>query len=535
MKKRLIVYFCFALTFVLAGCSDQKELSIATFNLTKDQIGNIIVDDSFTIHQQRVTEEKILSLATDKHYLYEIRGEDGTVAELSIVVRTLQNQDAFLFTRLTNQTDDQRVEAKIELAFKGTNRYTLNDFDSTFVEHEHDGTLGVDPTTYPIGLIDFYQYETKKFSVIAGRNYTSKQRTKTYPNEQKSIIRELMSETKNLSLSYQNGFITSTFQLSAEGDEISEQWMLSSKESLFKDETNLMEWISYQQENYKHVNKWYTEDGPFKKLPWSIEPFTEMGYGRNLGNVMDQKALDFYKESHERYFYDFVLNAVVDLHHYRQAKGTDLWETEYTSTWLKKAYGTKAPYIDTRHNEKIALFLYEVGTMMNVPELTYSLLLYGDYLVEQVEVGNTFHVGSGYLIADYYTPYDETDQMTHSSVNHVLGGFNILLDCYLMTGDEKYLTVAMSIHKAFEEIAEDLIRPNGDLWYQVNPDLTFAGTDYEQLTLIDLLDAQDRLIKAGFPRSHIFDLYIHSKYTYLKKEEKTIYDDVINRLKQYGF
>ncbi|MBB5149215.1 hypothetical protein HNR36_001603 [Ureibacillus thermosphaericus] len=33
-----------------------------------------------------------------------------------------------------------------------------------------------------------------------------------------------------------------------------------------------------------------------------------------------------------------------------------LWGTEYMSTWLKNNYGIHVPYIDTRHNENIALF-----------------------------------------------------------------------------------------------------------------------------------------------------------------------------------
>ena len=38
-----------------------------------------------------------------------------------------------------------------------------------------------------------------------------------------------------------------------------------------------------------------------------------------------------------------------------------LWETEYTSTWLKNNYGIIAPYTDTRLNENVALFLTQTG------------------------------------------------------------------------------------------------------------------------------------------------------------------------------
>ena len=64
-------------------------------------------------------------------------------------------------------------------------------------------------------------------------------------------------------------------------NQISENWFLFRKEKLFGDEEVLEKYKNETNHNYLHTPKWNTADGNYTKLPWSIEPGTELGYGRN--------------------------------------------------------------------------------------------------------------------------------------------------------------------------------------------------------------------------------------------------------------
>lgn len=109
-----------------------------------------------------------------------------------------------------------------------------------------------------------------------------------------------------------------------------------------------------------------------------------------------------------------------------------------------------------------------------------------------------------------------------------------MLECYEQTKDEKYLQAAKEIRTAIEYIGEDWIRETGDLWYQVNPDLTFAGNDYEQLTLVDLLNHQAKWESIGETRSALIDVLIKSKLEYLKSENIQLLDKVTIQLEAQG-
>lgn len=517
--------------FLLSGCSiiGEKEITIP---INDKQSITLFIKDS-TLNKVNEQRDSFLSLVEEQSYQYEVYNKNKRTGKLTVTTRTLDNGDVFIFSKLENSTEHPYT-ANFSLQLDEINRYVINDFDQRYVEHKHDGTIGVDLTTYPIGLIEAFFYDKLNYQLIFSKNYLSKELTTTYENGEQSTLREFHSEEKKLSTSLSDDTLQLEATLQSNGEDISEGWVLFSNQPLFENRDNLQDWIDYHIDQYKVANAWLTAEGPFKKLPWSIEPTTQNGYGRNLGIMQNKKALDAYEVKKERYFYDLVLNSVADLMKYRAEKGTEIWETEYTSTWLKKPYGTTAPYIDTRHNENIALFLTRVGHLLNNKELLSSQTRYADYLIEQVEENNTIKINNGYLIADYFSPNSRAS-ITHASLNHILGGMNFLLDSFIETGNKDYLEVAEKIHLGLEELGDKWIRESGDLWYQVNPDLSFTGNDYEQLTLIDLLNSQEKWEKAVQKRSAFLDKLIRSKTSYLVTEKKPIYDYVIDTLKEQGF
>jgi len=526
----LLIFNAIAILLV-SGCSEQGEKNIKV-PVDEEHVA-ILTVENFYLQKKTDSKQTYFSLVEDRTYKYNILDKGEKMGELTVTTRKLENGDVFLFTKLRNYGKNS-LNGKISIKLPKVNRYELNDWDQRFTKHVHNKTTGVDETTNPIGLVKAYLYDIEKYNIVLSKNYISRELVKNYENEKASIVRELISEEKNFYISVNSENVNFVLPLRSTGNDISENWILFSKDQLFENEDNLERWIDYHIDHYQRANSWLTAEGPYKKLPWSIEPATKKGYGRNLGLMQDKAALDNFEEHRERYFYDLVLNSVADLYAYKQKKGTAIWETEYTSTWLNKAYSTKAPYIDTRHNEYIALFLTRVGNLLNIDELKKAETVYGDYLVEQVKVGNTIGVGEGYLIADYFSPYDHA-MKTHASMNHILGGVNILVNCYISTGDRRYLDVALNIRKGIEELGSQWIRDSGDIWYQVNPDLTFGGNDYEQLTLIDLLTTQSLFEKVNIKRSEMLDRFIRSKASYLIREKKEIYPYVIDMLKEQGF
>ncbi|MFJ8103466.1 hypothetical protein [Lysinibacillus sp. NPDC096212] len=482
--------------------------------------------------QKTKSSNKSYIRSTDQTTVYNLFEDGESMGSIKVTVREIDNGDFFIFTQLQNKSS-KGYSASISYPISGNIKYDLTDFERQEIQHEHDHVFGVDPTTYPIGLLKVKEHEDLLTNMMISRNYVSKELITNYENGDKSVVRELTSENKDLKLMNDDNGLTVTLPLQSEGNDLSENWVLISQEPLFKKEEALNEWINESTKQYKEMNKWYTAEGPYSKLPWSIEPETKLGYGRNLVRVQDKKALNYYETTQERYFYDLLLNSVANLFIFQGDK-KGLWETEYTSTWLKKDYGIQAPYTDTRHNENVALFLKKTGNMLDIKELKNSTITYADFLVNQTKNGNIIEVPKGgYLVTDYYSP--QQTKKTHTSLNHALGEMNYLLESYQQTKEKSYLDVARNMRQGVENIGEKWLRENGDVWYQVNSDFTFEGIDYPLLTLGDLLKSQQSWEAVGEKRSEMFDQLIRSKAQYLVESKQEILQSVADLLIDQGF
>ncbi|MEW9109089.1 MAG: hypothetical protein AB2374_07050 [Cytobacillus gottheilii] len=511
------------LLIVLSGCEQPEEPE--DFRLS---LGNTDLTVASVVKEQ-VEDSSLLPIYEDQTYTLELE-EAGT---LVLKTRRIDNGDFLVTAQLTGD-ESEKAAASLKLSVDEANRIELNDWDQTFIERPHDKNTGEDLTTQPIGLFTSSSFEEQRSQIVLGKQYVSTVLTADYENDHKSTVRVLENETKNYQVQQTDESVSLEIELKAEPGEIAESWFMVSDESFFSNAEEQESWITYMLEDYKEANGWLTLGGPMKKLPWSIEPYTKQGYGRNLGVMVDREAIDRFGETGERYYYNLMINSAADLYEYRKEKGTDVWETEYTSTWLKDAYGLTAPYIDTRHNEFIGLYLAMIGDYADLPDLKQAQLDYADYLLEQIAIDNVIQTENGFYIADYFSPYD-MKQKTHASMNHVLGGANLLLDSYIATDDEKYLEAAKKIRTAIEDLADEWVRDTGDLWYQVNPDLTFSGNDYEQLTLLDLLKHQNKWEASGDTKSAVIDDFITSKTAYLLENDVVLIDEIQELLEEQGF
>ncbi|PFA67321.1 hypothetical protein CN378_10765 [Bacillus sp. AFS015802] len=507
-KKAIIGIFIFGVLLSAGGYWFLKGNSLLL------QLGNhskLEISSPFTkVKEIDKTTEKIAG-SKEISRTYVLVRFGMRVGYINITTRQLPNGDFFLFHKL-RALENKSIETNSSLIVNNPQKVDLIPWNETEVSHTHHKNFGTDPTTNPVGRYTF-QTKSEEIQLVQGKTFLTTEMKKEYDTGNESIIRELVREQNASSLSKGHSL---NIKLRAEDNEISETWSIVSEKGFFRSSVEEKEWIQTLSEKKTETNNWYTSEGPYNKLPWSIEPYTKMGYGRNLGDMQEETALTLYKDKDERFFQDLVYNSLVDLEKYRSKKHTSLWPTEYTSTWLKKAYNTTAPYYDTRHNEFISYFLDEAYQALDIKQPDNSIIQYADFLIEQTENGKIINTENGHLLTDYFK--EGSAIKTHASLNHELGGIKILLHSFLSSGNEEYLFQSQQLLKGIEDLGTDWIRENGDLWYQVNPDLTFTGNDYEQLTLIDLLETRELLKEVNHFSYPILDGLIDSKLDYLNSK-----------------
>ncbi|GKV65411.1 MULTISPECIES: S-layer homology domain-containing protein [unclassified Sporosarcina] len=420
----------------------------------------------------------------DEIYTYQL-GTAG--AEFKVTFRSLPNQDIFVFSELKNPS---YVPITVDILQKEqeVSYFDLYRYDRYPLMRENTDSAEADMTSYPTGVLRFIRNDGTVGERMIGQSYSSKQLSKRYDNGGESFTRELIDEQEALSYALADGSLLSVYSLRSKGQDIADHWYLNSDHQLFDSKEKIYAWMRETGQNHKKRNNWYTADGAYNKLAESTEPMPKSGqnYGRTLLMMKEDRALTLFHEQGDRYFEDLVYNAFVNLKNFKKDKA--YWETEVTSTYLKDLYEIHAPFVDTRFNEQIALFYYNIGNEFDIPEANEPLRNYADLLVSQEDKGNIIPVKKyAYYIADYFPINQEVT--THASMNHALGGMNILLMAYQEFKDPRYLQTARRIQQAIAYQKENWIRDNGDIWYRISPDLTFKGEDYKHLTLEDLINA----------------------------------------------
>ena len=490
-------------------------------------------------YDRQATDKHIES--TDYHYYYHMGYANKPLGSLRVTLRKLTNGDTFVFTKFTHNADNT-YSATVSLPFSQADNYSLAKYsDQGTVVREHHDVFGIDETSHPIGVLSAKKGSTVTGEVMMGKNYVAVSKQQNYSDGTVSRLRVLDKEYGDYDIQQAENTVTASMNMTVKGKAISDSWALVSDKPLFQSSSTRDEWFKRTITDYISINNWLTADGAYTKLPWSIEPGYQMGYGRSINRMQAGIYLTAYQEHNDRYLYDLVLNGVADLDVFsggEVTKGTQpIFYTEYTSTWLKKAYGTTAPYVDTRLNENAAMFLKNTGEALGIEGLKDDNLAYAEFLVNQKSLGNIIPItSSSYMISDYYKA---ASKQTHSSLNHALGGMRFLIVAYEQTRDEKYLKPMREFKAGIENLYPRWIRTDsnrkGDFWYQVNPDLTFDGNDYELLTLLDLLLNQEGLERIGMPRSTVFDQMIRSKTTYLVENNRPFNNEILKKLNEQGF
>ncbi|MGA3600132.1 hypothetical protein ACPCXA_08490 [Lysinibacillus agricola] len=183
--------------------------------------------------QKTTSSYKTYIRSMDQTTVYNLFEDGVNMGSIKVTVREIDNGDFFIFTQLQNKSS-KGCSATISYPISGNVRYDLIDFERQEIQHEHDNVSGVDPTTYPIGLLKVKENENLVTNMMISRNYVTKELIKKYENGDKSVVRELTSENKSLELIKDNKGLTVTLPLHSVGNDLSENWMLVSQEPLFK-------------------------------------------------------------------------------------------------------------------------------------------------------------------------------------------------------------------------------------------------------------------------------------------------------------
>lgn len=466
--------------------------------------------------------------ANDTILTYAVTNEDVAVGTLTMTIRHIDRGDQIVFADMRASTKSA-VTIPLQLVTSSSAVEELRFDDIEFIR-EHDATFGVNKLTNLAGL---FRFEDEAYEVVASQNFVSRELMKQYDDGDTSTIRELVQEIRNVTTSTDDGEATIHMPLTGKVGEISESWFLVGPEKLFTDDETALYYRGYMENFNIRSQMWLNATGAYTKLPWSVEPATQDGYGRNLLHQRNKVSLEELQKEYSRFHYGMLINSVNYLLD-RKIEG-QLWETEYTSTWLQRDYGIRAPYTDTRHNENIALFLTEVGDYLNDPMLQNMYFEYADYLANQVKIDNVLATENGYFILDYYGK--TLTKKTHVSLNHALGEMNFLLQAYGRQPNQQYMNTAIAIKQAIEDTAIQWIREdNSDFWYQINGDYTFSGQDYENLTLEDLLNTLTIYKRLGLKYDPtLYATMIGHKVGYLQTSNVPISNSLERALQQQGY
>ncbi|MER2089022.1 MAG: S-layer homology domain-containing protein [Sporosarcina sp.] len=453
--------------------------------------------------------------ATDIVYTYRMSGYPGVTVELT--KRELPNGDYFLFTELRNSRNIP-ITVDIIQTEKGLSKGVLHEYSRFPIKKNVDDTFGFDLTTYPTGIFEKINTDGTISQRMIGKSYQSVELNQKYATGAESHTRELKQESEAFSGAMLGETQLSVYTLKSRGFDVVDQWLMSSEERLFEDRKQMDSWMLESAVNYKKRNKWYTAKGPYNKMAVTIEPMPKSGrgYGRNLLLVKEDRVMALYTETEARYFENLLYNSFANLDIFRGP--LTYWKTEVTSTYLKDLYGITAPFVDTRFNEQIALFMYNGGKAFNHKDYNVALKNYADLLVSQKAKGNTINVDNkSYYISDYFPSAQKVT--THSSMNHLLGGMNVLLLAYQEFKSPAYLAAATSIQSALEKEKNKWIRPDGDIWYKISLERKFSGRDYVHLTLEDLINSYEKWSVVDQAKLPVFEEMIRSKAGYLDKNK----------------
>ncbi|MGD7043193.1 hypothetical protein [Jeotgalibacillus proteolyticus] len=433
----------------------------------------------------------------DVTYLYDLTKENKAIGELTLVQRTFSTGDKMYFAEI-DASDEVSLNITLE---ENPDELTHETLDKTVEEvypFRKDRTLA-DPLTNKLTYL-----ESREHSFLFGSQISFQDISEEEPSDgSMSHVLELLASDHSITTDDEVSIQLKT-------SEKAHTWWMESDEKLFMNMDDFEEAYEIGIDEFR----WITKDMLYSHGLSSIFPSSEDAFVNSLvrqsGRASSIKLMN--KPDH-RFWININEHQFKSLELRRHEDG--MWHTNYTSTWLNKAYDFGADYIDSRHNDNIFRSQLRRANYLGYNEYADNWNVYADFLVKRADEGSILQTSTGYFLIDYYE--DDADQLTHVSLNHALSLMNYLIASYQETGNSELLPTIKAHQNALEETAEEWINEDGYLNYQVNTDGSYSGVDYNLVTYYDLLYSVE-LIEEVFPE----DQTDHLEQLIQAKEEQLI-------------
>ena len=187
------------------------------------------------------------------------------------------------------------------------------------------------------------------------------------------------------------------------------------------------------------------------------------------------------------------------------------WPTQPESEWLSGDFQIADGFYDTRFNTDLIEIFIRANNELGGGLYLDTIQRYAAFYKALAEENHVETENGGWLVADYWHP--QLHDLTHTSLNHLAAECLALYHLADLLEDESLRAAADKLLLAIEDTGSDWIKPTWDLYYSIQPDGTYDGTDYPSLTYNDLFNLQAYLTeKNGTQNQTIYNLMYHKLY-----------------------
>ncbi len=359
-----------------------------TLEQAKEEIRENIRIENNTLYADISTYKLVLNNAEELTYLNKVYDytkifQTEADSSIKITVRRLPNDDLIIYFEVNN-SENQKIKIKTDV-IKGR-----NNFDKLYQKPAYSPQYGENKLTGPSSF-----YDLENGSMLVSKVVHYREMEAIYDDGAKSVLKEfkyernpIKSDHNSLEVEFDRGTEKATF------------FIMLSKQKLFRNFDNMKSYMLY------HFNNVYNNclrssffqlpDGAYTKLPYSIDPFTRDGYNINITANVNNDIFEFYQSTNERFYYNTIMNGILQRYIYNDSKGVFL--EKHMSTTLRDTTGITIPYVNINSNELFLLaqndFFDSVGSILNHNPIPKYL----DFLIEVAENrNNVYTINNGFF------------------------------------------------------------------------------------------------------------------------------------------
>ena len=275
-----------------------SAISLINYKIINNNIElNLTFDDDYKVTSDEKIENILVKhevvnseFAKDVLNIYSIKLGNKEIFKYLIVERTFENNITYKYFTGKNLTFD-----KININFAVNKLYENNkNFKEYEITKPYSYTVGQDKLTLP----SLYSYDEDD-SMLIYKTYVYSILCEEYKDNDYSILKEFSKE-----VNYDNNKNKNTITLGS--NEFFDQLIVVSENNLFDNEQEIEKYSQLINEGETGV--WVSYDGRYSKLPYSIEPFTKEGYGRNVGGYSEKKIFTEYENNNNQFFKTIIYN-----------------------------------------------------------------------------------------------------------------------------------------------------------------------------------------------------------------------------------